>query len=100
MATPASIPMPCLKAQALLVVEDGVLGYVDKVCHESSKRADDGHEYPSLCRVEPQPQPSAEVFSPFELSHPQPIGYAIVNPVGGRELIVPHPLVVVDRCHH
>ena len=87
--------VPTFSAVASLVVEQSRFRNVDKVCNQSSQNPNQGGQYPTLSSVEPCQQSSQYVLPAAESLDTVCIGDAVVDPVGGGELIVPN--AVVDK---
>ena len=90
----AEVPSSC--TVALLDVEDGRFRDVNQVRNEGGDASYDSHQDPALSAVKPGVQPSTKVSPLPEVSDTEGIRDTVVNPVRGRELIIPHSFVHKD----
>jgi hypothetical protein len=89
--------VPALGAVSLLQIEKCALGNVHEVGHGSGEDADKGDEDPALGAIKPCCKPAPNVLATAESLDAERISYAVVDPVGRGELIVPHAVVLEER---
>lgn len=92
------LPMiPSLFAIAVFEVEYGRLGYVNTVCHNGYKETNDGTQYPALGSIKQDDKSSPEILPVLEALDSIGICYAVADPVGGSELVIPNALILKYR---
>lgn len=90
--------MPRLGAVALFPVKQNTLRDIDNVRYNGRDNANYSYENPALGAIEPRSKTAADVLAVSKRFDAVCVCYAVVDPVGGGKLVVPHPIVVPKRA--